>query len=40
MAFEGYQNESLGLLKEQFGDQFTWDELRLYMASIKNNKPI
>ncbi|MFK7077948.1 helix-turn-helix domain-containing protein [Flavobacterium oreochromis] len=37
-AFKEYQNESLGSLKEQFGDQFTWDELRLYIASIKKNK--
>ncbi|WP_376777427.1 helix-turn-helix domain-containing protein [Flavobacterium covae] len=38
IAFEGYQDESLGLLKEQFGEQFTWDELRLYIAAIKKNK--
>ncbi|WP_258932424.1 helix-turn-helix domain-containing protein [Flavobacterium oreochromis] len=39
-AFKEYQNESLGSLKEQFGDQFTWDELRLYIASIKRIKTI
>ncbi|HEX8563988.1 MAG TPA: helix-turn-helix domain-containing protein [Flavobacterium sp.] len=32
-AFKGYTDESLSGLKEKFGDEFTWDELRLYRAS-------
>lgn len=34
-AFEGYNNEGLGLLKDKYGDEFSWDELRLYKASLK-----
>lgn len=34
-AFNNYENESLGQLKEKHGDAFTWEELRLYMATIK-----
>ena len=33
-AFEGYNEESLNALKEQVGDRFTWDELRLFKASL------
>ncbi|MGV7106041.1 helix-turn-helix domain-containing protein [Flavobacterium sp. U410] len=33
-AFKTYQSESLSELKEAYGDQFTWDELRLYKASL------
>ncbi len=32
--FEGYKEESLNPLKEQYGDKFTWDELRLFKASL------
>ncbi|MFD2892210.1 helix-turn-helix domain-containing protein [Flavobacterium chuncheonense] len=34
-AFENYKDESLGELKEKHGDAFSWDELRLYKASLK-----
>jgi hypothetical protein len=34
-AFEDYKEESLNALKEQVGDQFTWDELKLFKASLK-----
>lgn len=34
-AFVGYKEETLNPLKEKFGDAFTWDELKLYKASIK-----
>ena len=33
-AFYGYKEESLNSLKEQVGDQFTWDELRMFKASL------
>lgn len=33
-AFEGYEEESLTPLKEKYGDAFTWDELKLYRASL------
>ncbi|WP_163409417.1 helix-turn-helix domain-containing protein [Flavobacterium ajazii] len=33
-AFQFYQEESLGPLKEKYGDEFTWDELKMYKASI------
>lgn len=35
-AFKGFKGESLGELKERHGDKFTWDELRLYKASVSN----
>ena len=31
--FEGYEETSLNPLKEQYGDQFTWDELKMFKAS-------
>lgn len=34
-AFNGYTNEPLGEIKEKYGDQFSWDELRLFKASLK-----
>jgi GTPase SAR1 family protein len=34
-AFEGYNENALGPLKEKYGDEFTYGELRLYQASIK-----
>jgi hypothetical protein len=34
IAFIGYKEESLAPLKEKTGDQFTWDELRMFKASI------
>ena len=33
-AFEGYSEESLTPLKEKYGDEFSWDELKLYRASL------
>lgn len=33
-AFKGYQEESLGPLKEKHGTEFTWDELRLFQAAL------
>ena len=33
-AFKDFKGESLGELKEIHGDQFSWDELRLYKASL------
>ncbi|HLN95259.1 MAG TPA: helix-turn-helix domain-containing protein [Flavobacterium sp.] len=32
--FEGYEDPSLGPLKERHGDRFTWDELKLYKAGL------
>lgn len=34
-AFSDYDNESLRALKEKFGEQFTWDELRLFKANLE-----
>ena len=33
-AFKGYKEESLHNLKEQVGEKFSWDELKMYKASI------
>lgn len=33
-AFQFYQEESLNGLKEKYGDEFTWDELKMFKASI------
>jgi len=33
-AFEFYQEESLSPLKEKYGDEFSWDELKMFKASI------
>ncbi|MCV9932336.1 helix-turn-helix domain-containing protein [Flavobacterium sp. LS1R47] len=33
-AFQFYQEESLTGLKEQHGEKFTWDELRMFKASL------
>jgi len=33
-AFAFYQEESLNGLKEKHGDEFTWDELKMFKASI------
>ena len=33
-AFKDFKGESLGELKEIHGDTFSWDELRLYKASL------
>lgn len=34
LVFNDYQGESLGELKDRHGDNFTWDELRLYKATL------
>ncbi|WP_309642498.1 helix-turn-helix domain-containing protein [Flavobacterium sp.] len=33
-AFEGYEEASLNPLKEKYGDTFTWDELKMFKASL------
>jgi hypothetical protein len=33
-AFKGYKEETLNGLKELYGDTFTWDELKIYKASL------
>ena len=33
-AFHGYSEESLGPLKEKYGEKFSYHELRLYKASL------
>ncbi|WP_298397466.1 helix-turn-helix domain-containing protein [Flavobacterium sp.] len=33
-AFYGYKEESLTPMKEQLGDAFTWEELRMFKASL------
>ena len=33
-AFDGYTEASLNPLKEKYGDTFTWDELKLFKASL------
>ncbi|MNR37213.1 hypothetical protein D3C85_1552110 [compost metagenome] len=33
-AFQFHQEESLSPLKEKYGDEFTWDELKMFKASI------
>ncbi len=33
-AFKGYKEETLNGLKEKYGDKFTWDELKMFKASL------
>jgi uncharacterized protein YpbB len=33
-AFYGYKEESLTPMKEQLGDDFSWEELRMFKASL------
>ncbi len=33
-AFKHYKEESLTPMKEQFGDKYSWDELRMFKASL------
>ena len=35
-AFKDYHEETLNGLKEQYGNQFTWDELKLFQAAKKS----
>jgi hypothetical protein len=32
--FKGFTGDSVGELKEKYGDKFTWDELKLFKASL------
>jgi uncharacterized protein YpbB len=34
LAFKGYKEETLNGLKEQYGEKFTWDELKMFKASL------
>lgn len=36
-AFKGYKEDTLNGLKELYGDQFTWDELKMFKASLNSN---
>ena len=36
-AFQGYNEDSLNPLKEKYGNTFTWDELKLFKASLNVN---
>lgn len=33
-AFKHYKEESLNAMKEQFGEKYSWDELRMFKASL------
>ncbi|MDR6845051.1 helix-turn-helix domain-containing protein [Flavobacterium granuli] len=33
-AFDGYKEESVSPLKEKYGDAFSWEELRMFKASL------
>jgi uncharacterized protein YpbB len=33
-AFKGYSEESISPLKEKYGDKFSWNELRMFKASL------
>ena len=33
-AFKGFKGDSVSELKEKYGDTFTWDELKMYKASL------
>jgi hypothetical protein len=35
-AFYGYKEESITPLKEKYGDQFTWEELRMFKAALNS----
>jgi uncharacterized protein YpbB len=36
-AFKGYKEETVSPLKEKYGDQFSWEELRMFKASLNLN---
>ena len=36
-AFDGFTDATLTPLKEKYGDQFTWNELKIYKAFIERN---
>jgi uncharacterized protein YpbB len=33
-VFQKFENESISTIKEKTGDQFSWDELKLFRASL------
>jgi hypothetical protein len=33
-VFYGYKEESISPLKEKYGDKFSWEELRMFKASL------
>jgi hypothetical protein len=35
--FKGFKGDTVGELKEKYGEKFTWDELKMYKASIGNS---
>ena len=35
-VFKAHKNEGIGVIKEKYGDQFSWEELRLFKASLNN----
>ena len=35
-AFYGYKEESLTPMKEQLGDDFSWEELKMFKASLNS----
>ena len=37
-AFEGYKEDSLNPLKEKYGNTFTWDELKMFKASLEKSR--
>lgn len=37
MSFKDFNGITLSEIKEKYDDQFTWDELRLYKASLKKD---
>jgi hypothetical protein len=34
-VFDGYTEESQNALKQQGGEKFSWDELKMFKASLK-----
>lgn len=37
-AFEGFESKSLSELKEKYGDEFSWSDLKLFKASLRGEK--
>lgn len=37
VAFKGYKEETLSPLKEKYGDKFSWEELRMFKASLNSD---
>ena len=34
-VFKDYNGEGLGILKEKYGDAFSWEELRLFKVGLE-----